>query len=103
MRVLISSWGRREALERLFELFAVHPKSNLNANRRLQIQMIPEETFEKLDHILNGPKRQRELDLPELELEDEENEMDDVQMALALPIDSTDEDPYDDDNYLDDE
>jgi hypothetical protein len=63
--------------------------------------MIPEETFEKLDHILNGPKRQRELDdLPELE-DEEENEMDDVQKALALPIDSSDEDPYDD--YLDDE
>ncbi|KAL3086705.1 hypothetical protein niasHS_008038 [Heterodera schachtii] len=65
IRVLVSSWGSREALEQLRHFFAVRPQLDLSSNRRSRIQILPEETFEKLDKLTNGVTREREERLGE--------------------------------------
>uniref|UniRef100_A0A183CKC4 RNA-directed RNA polymerase n=1 Tax=Globodera pallida TaxID=36090 RepID=A0A183CKC4_GLOPA len=65
IRVIVSSWGSREALDQLRHFFAVRPQLDLKTNRRSRIQILPEETFEKLDKLTNEGTREREERLGE--------------------------------------
>uniref|UniRef100_A0A914GYY0 RNA-directed RNA polymerase n=1 Tax=Globodera rostochiensis TaxID=31243 RepID=A0A914GYY0_GLORO len=70
IRVIVSSWGSREALDQLHHFFAVRPQLDLKTNRRSRIQILPEETFEKLDKLTNEGTREREERLGEEMLND---------------------------------
>lgn len=73
MRVIVSSWGRREALDALRQFFAIAPQVDLSTNRRQRIQILPEETFEKMDKLTNGAAREREERMEVIEDEDLED------------------------------
>lgn len=60
LRVLVSSWGTRQALEKLRQFFAVSPQMDLTQKQSERIKILPEETLEKLDQLTNGAMRKRE-------------------------------------------
>uniref|UniRef100_A0A1I8B592 RNA-directed RNA polymerase n=1 Tax=Meloidogyne hapla TaxID=6305 RepID=A0A1I8B592_MELHA len=53
MRILVTTWGKKQAIERLRQLLAIKPQMDLSTDHRLAVRIIPEVTLELFNELLD--------------------------------------------------
>nr|CAD2132621.1 unnamed protein product [Meloidogyne enterolobii] len=56
MRILVTSWGKKQAIGQLRQLLAIKPQMDLSADHRLAVRIIPEVTLELFNELLDREK-----------------------------------------------
>jgi hypothetical protein len=77
MRILVTHWGSKEAIERLRQLVAIRPQIDLSTDHRLAVRIIPEMTFELFNILLD---RERDNEMLEYIRQNIEYEVDDEEV-----------------------
>lgn len=56
MRILVTSWGKKQAIGQLRQLLAIKPQMDLSTDHRLAVRIIPEVTLELFNELLDREK-----------------------------------------------